>query len=150
MSYNLKSASEAFKKARNFNPEQYLNKKVDQINKFLIDNKLDSLVLGISGGIDSAVVLYILDKAKSVINSPIKQILPISMPIPGSSGVTGQEESARDAETVVESLDISYYEVNLEPASSSIFYNSCDVPEEHSAWAIGQMNSVLRTPVLYY
>lgn len=146
----LKKLSDKFRKARDFNPQEYLKSKKEQINEFLIKNELDSLVLGVSGGIDSAVVLFILEKAASMINSPIKKILPISMPIHGSSGVTGQEEAVNHAKLAVEAAQLEYLEVNLEPASSSIYWNSMEVDEEKMPWAVGQMNSVLRTPVLYY
>lgn len=151
MPKNLQAALEYVRKTRDFNPAEYLRMKKEQINKFLIDNKLDSLVFGISGGIDSAVVLFILDKAAQMIGSPIKQVMPISMPISDTDAVTGQQEAMDAAETVLNAAGYEFpYVVDLGDALSSIIFNSCDTDPDNRAWAEGQLASVLRTPVLYY
>ena len=153
----LKRISEIVQLQRNFNTELYIKQKIKAINQFFTEEKLDSIVLGISGGIDSAVVLGLFNLASKELNSPLKQIMPISMPIRKSIGVTGQSIAANKAEVVIEHFNYSYYEVDLSSASNSIVRNSCDINNEKTIeekndvkWAIGQMNSILRTPVLYY
>jgi NAD+ synthase (glutamine-hydrolysing) len=137
------------KNNRNFDVDYYIEEKAKAINKFFRDNGLDSCVLGISGGIDSAVTLGLLHEASKRSDSPIKQIMPISIPIKDVDGISDQHDSAYYAELVFEDFGYTYYEVNLRSAYKSIIYNSCDVHEKQS-WAYGQMGSVLRTPVLYY
>ena len=45
-----------YRKARGFDVTKYIKLKGRAINKFFRDNKLDAAVVGISGGVDSAVV----------------------------------------------------------------------------------------------
>lgn len=148
--FKLEDLLKHFKKLNAFDPKKYLEEKIVQINNFLKNNDLDSLVLGVSGGIDSTLVLYILNEAKKASDSPIKQILPISMPISNTTAVTDQSEAVNFAEIAVESIGMNNYVVELGDALNLIIYNSCDTDKENRIWAEGQMASVLRTPVLYY
>jgi NAD+ synthetase len=141
-----------YRKNRNFNVETYVEDKVNALNTFFKDNNLNSVVLGISGGIDSAVVLYLLDRVKKIKDSSLKLILPLSLPIKDSEGVTNQDKVARMALDVINSLNYNYHEINLHDAYHAIIDSSIKIAETHPdrKWAEGQMASVLRTPVLYY
>lgn len=48
------------KALRNFNATDVYNKKLDAINDFFREEKLDSAVVGLSGGLDSSLVLMLL------------------------------------------------------------------------------------------
>jgi NAD+ synthetase len=134
---------------RSFDANEYMAKKVEAINKFFKDNELDSVVIGVSGGIDSAVVLMLFSVASVLDGSPIKNIRAVIMPIFGV-GTSTQTEATEKANAL--------YNLNLPNTS----WRRCDLtdsyesmvaqayPDQPNAWASGQMASVLRTPMLYY
>lgn len=80
-SYSWGFHLDELRKLRNFNTDDYIEMKTKAINNFFTKNSLDSAVIGISGGVDSAVVLMLLLEAKKKPGSPLKQILPLIVPI---------------------------------------------------------------------
>jgi len=143
------------KKLRSFNPAKYIFQKAKLIDDFLYDQKLDSCVIGISGGIDSAVTLGLLkfvsdmDKGSGI---GIKKILPLIMPIEGD-GTSGQDEATRLAVKQCDALSLDYKIVNLSCAYQEYLRTSktdSAAPNPRQSWANGQLASILRTPCSYY
>lgn len=138
-----------------FNEQDYLKVKLKRINEFFTHNHLDSCVLGISGGIDSALVLTLLERASKCQNSPIKKIIPLIIPICGN-GTTNQFDAKTNALILCDNLkNENYIEIKLDKVFEDIkIQSSIQRHEIHDIdklnWADGQMASVLRTPVLYY
>lgn len=148
---NIKNILKSFRKDRGFNVEIYVTEKIKTINNFFSDQELDSAVIGISGGIDSAVTLFLLDRASKVNGSPLKKILPLSLPIRNVSGVTGQSDASKWALIVMDELDYKLKEINLTASYEAILDSTPYIGNnENRAWAEGQMASILRTPILYY
>lgn len=148
---NIKNILKSFREHRGFNVETYVTEKIKAINDFFSDQELDSAVIGISGGIDSAVTLFLLDRASKVNGSPLKKILPLSLPIRNVSGVTGQSDASKWALIVMDELDYKLKEINLEAPYEAILNSTPYIGnDEKRAWAEGQMASILRTPILYY
>jgi len=122
---------------------------ITKINTFFTKEGLDSAVIGVSGGIDSAVVLNLLSKAANVPNSPIKKIMALSLPIfcEGTSDQDLAEEYAclsspkagKKGVLVFKTIDLSTV------ARAYIQLN-----QKTTKWAIGQLASIVRTPQLYY
>ena len=146
------------KKLRSFNPGKYINQKTITIDSFFYDQKLDSCVIGVSGGIDSAVTLGLLKYAASTGGSyggTIKHILPLIMPIEGD-GTSGQYEATQLAIKQCEALRLEYKVVNLTAAYEEYLIASQPVkpepgdPNPRQSWANGQLASILRTPCSYY
>jgi len=129
---------------RGFNPEKYLENKVYLINEFFKNERRDSVVVGISGGIDSALVVNIFNKAAQAKDSPIRMIVGLILPVSGS-GTTGQNKAKDKALEVLNKIPVACQVMDLSPA-----YDSIVAQGGGSAWAQGQMASVLRTPALYY
>lgn len=67
------------RKARNFDSLSYMFDKVIAIDKYVRKHNISTLVIGISGGIDSAVCYELLIQAMEIPNSPIKNIVPICL-----------------------------------------------------------------------
>ncbi len=140
---------------RGFNPEEYIQDKVKAINTFFRENKLDSCVIGISGGVDSAVVYKLLLLASQTNGSPIKLVKGACMPIQ-CSGTTGQVKGLDMALLLVdkpEDLHVNFlgsicddYAANL---CASGRYDNIVSDVEPSPWTVGQIASIVRTPMLY-
>lgn len=135
---------------RNFNIENYIEEKSLMINNYMKDNKLSSCVIGISGGIDSAITLALLNNAKEDFNSPIKNIICVYMPVENGSMSNVDDSYQR-------SLDLcQYYNINLiklDLTEINKNYNdliSSSLNIEADGWSKGQLVSYSRTPALYY
>jgi NH3-dependent NAD+ synthetase len=92
MTDNISKLLELIRKERSFNPQEYINSKTDAINNFFTQEKLNSIVIGISGGIDSAVTLRLFEKAASAKNSPIINVTGLIMPI-FCGGTSNQQDA---------------------------------------------------------
>jgi len=130
---------------RGFDPDAYLHRKLAAINLFFTTNRLDAAVLGLSGGVDSAVVFCLLREASLLEGSPIRKIVPLLMPIHGE-GATNQDQAAsRALQLMKDKACTDYLVFNLTEAYQAIVRGA-----PGNAWAQGQLASVLRTPALYY
>ncbi len=136
---------------RKFDAAKYLKDKTKAINDFFRDNKLDAAVVGVSGGIDSALVFSLLDHAAKQKGSPIKNILGLIMPIHGN-GTTNQMEAEHKATYFLSQFKREFSIVDLTDAYNGYTKKTRTTRfnEQPSAWANGQLASVVRTPCLYY
>ena len=135
---------------RNFNVDFYLQEKIKMINQFFSENELDSAVVGLSGGVDSAVTILLLKKASEQENSPIKKLIGVIAPISGI-GTSGQRNAVIRAKLLVDTHNLDFNCVDLYSAYNEIVYQTkIDQNYTNDAWSEGQMASVLRTPVFYY
>jgi NAD+ synthetase len=133
------------RQVRGFETDAYIHRKLAAINLFFTTNNLDAAVLGLSGGVDSAVVFCLLLAASQVEGSPIRKILPLPMPIYGE-GATNQDQAESKAIHLMKDKGFKDYLIfDLTAAYQAIVK---DAPGD--AWAQGQLASVLRTPALYY
>lgn len=150
----LEALAAGYKSIRNFKVEEFLDKKADKLVKFFRDANLNAAVVGMSGGIDSSLTLYLLDYVKNLPNSPLENIEAITVPIYGTEGVTGQVAATAHANIVMESLGYPANEVVLANAYNSVIGASRSMHHKVDLldviWAEGQMASVLRTSVFYY
>jgi NAD+ synthetase len=70
-----------YRQSRQFDTAKILEYKAIMINEFMLSCGLSSVVVALSGGLDSAVVLAILQYASTFANSPIEQIIATNIPI---------------------------------------------------------------------
>jgi NAD+ synthase (glutamine-hydrolysing) len=138
--------------SRGFIAEEYLVKKQQLMRNFFEDSGINAVVVGLSGGVDSALVAALLCDFANLPESPLKKVSAVIAPIFGS-GTSGQAD-AQDL-AVLQSLAVS-------EKSAAFEYQVCDLTasyeamlaahpyREATAWAEGQMASVLRTPLFYY
>lgn len=142
---------EELREKRGFNTEQYLVDKVKAINDFFRNENLDSAVIGLSGGIDSAVVVALLCKAAQEKYSPLKKILGISMPI-YTIGVTGQYTATDVVQNdfvpnyLVLFEQFEYRWANLTKAMQGYLY----AEDVETPFTVGQLAAIVRTPYLYF
>jgi NAD+ synthetase len=152
----LKEALKMVRKERNFAPATYVDEKINLLNAYYRQAGLKSAVVAVSGGIDSAVVLGIVDMASRQEDSPIQNVIAITMPDRQNEGVTGQDEAASLAEEVCEEFGVRFFEVNMSAITDAIIkevelYSGIGLPKEDKEdWCRGQVTSYARTPTYYY
>lgn len=134
---------------RGFNVEAYVAKKMEVIENYFHVYGLDAAVVGVSGGLDSAVVVSILEKVRRE-RGAIKNVTPVLMPV-DDEGATGQTDATRRAEELCGKLGLKPALVDL----SDAFRETRKAVErglslEGDGWARGQLVSYQRTPALYY
>lgn len=136
---------------KNFNAKDYVEKKAKVINEYMSKFNLKACVVAISGGIDSAVVLGIINYAFKQKNSPIKKVIPLLLPITKSTGVTNQEDATIRGKELCDKLGLKSYVVDLSRINTTIREDLETVLGiKGEDWAIGQLGPYSRTPILYY
>ena len=139
---------------RGFDAKSFLARKLIRINNWFLEHGIDSCVIGVSGGIDSAVAVALLSKAAKLPASPIKGVLALSIPI-YNAGTTGQKEATDCAWLATRQLNnVDYKIVDISDAFGSVA-NASQKKEDgvhkfYSEWVLGQLAPIMRTPVVYY
>lgn len=142
---------QSYRKAKNFNPENYIKTKTNLLNQYMNKFGLKSCVVAVSGGIDSALVLSLVHHASQLKDSPIKKIIAVSLPVSHSRGATGQDLATDRAKELCLSLGIEHKTIELkEPHSILESHVSHSLNIQSSDWALGQLVAHTRTPTLYY
>lgn len=136
---------------KNFNAKDYVEKKAKIINEYMNKFNLKSCVVAVSGGIDSAVVLGIINYAFKQENTPIKKVIPLLLPITKSTGVTNQEDATIRGKELCDKLGLKPYIIDLSKINSVIRKDlESVIGITGDDWAIGQLGPYSRTPILYY
>lgn len=139
------------KHLRNFNVNTALQLKIDAINKFYTDENLDTAIIGLSGGVDSALVYYLFLEAANRPGSPIKKVVGIFMPI-NTKGITGQDVAQDCVDQLIKNMPDKYKNDKQEYFNHDLtnvvdaYYNQLHFSTE---WVSGQLACIARTPVLY-
>lgn len=111
-------------------------KLVEQIKKYFEIQNKSKVVLGLSGGIDSAVTIYLLVKALGKNN-----VIALLMP---NSKIT-KDSSTIDAENLAKELGVKYFVVAID----SIINSFEKLPWEQSNIAKANLNARIRALILY-
>jgi NAD+ synthase (glutamine-hydrolysing) len=100
-------------------------------------------------GVDSALVLALVKKAQEKENSPIKNIYPLLLP--SNVGVTLQNSATQRGVEICNYLGLRPIVIEMSSIVETIKENvEKESLLETDPWAIGQLVSYARTPVLYY
>lgn len=139
-----------FRLHRGFDAKEYVEQKTSLLTKYVNQYGLEAVVLGISGGIDSAVVLALAAQV------PGLEIFPVQLPALDNTGVTGQEEATRRGNELCKTFGLKPIFMDMTPAvqelSSTVMKGMNETGHDftESDWGIGQLVSYARTPVVYY
>ena len=148
---DLQKALEDVRKERRFDPHLYIEAKATLINAYLTRFGLKSCVVAVSGGIDSAVVLGLVQAARRMPGSPIERVVAVLLPVYESTGVTGQADATARGREVCQAFGVEPMHIPLKHALSMLTEAvEAGVGIEGGDWAEGQVASYLRTPALYY
>lgn len=136
---------------RNFRVQHWVEKKSEILNSYLKRFGLTGCVVAVSGGIDSAVVLSLVNYASKQKGSNIKKIVPICLPAFSSSGVTGQQSATDRGLELIEKLNLDKNVLDITGFSEDICQAVNNVAQfKGFDWSKGQLVPYVRTPILYY
>lgn len=140
---------ERVRRMRAFDPEGWIEDKVNMIADYLRENKLKGAVLGLSGGIDSAVVLGLLLEVKKRCPEVLVKVVPISMPV-DVAAATGQALAEYRAKQLCDKWGVSLFVYGLGKVHAAYRDQIDRFASKPTQWAAGQLVSTIRTPALYY
>lgn len=140
-----------YRKRRAFDAGTWVEEKINLINDYFTQANLSGAVVGLSGGVDSAVALTLLKLASEKPDSNIRKIVPLLLPALNYEGATLQDEATDKGIALCKNL-------GLEPAVfTKLTQLASLITEELEAvldltstpWARGQLVAYTRTPLLY-
>jgi NAD+ synthetase len=136
---------------RHFDPQLYVDAKSRLVNEYFGRCNIRGCVIGVSGGIDSAVALGLLRRIAERENSPIRRVVPALIPMFSNPGTTNQSQATERGREVAESFGFTSVLVDLSNSLAAV-REAIEGPlgTAGQAWAVGQLVSYLRTPALYY
>ena len=150
LSANIQDSLRIMRRLRHFDPQQYLAAKSYVLLQYMKKFSLDTCVVAVSGGVDSALVLSIVHYAKR--NSPIiKNIVALTLPVLDSQSATNQSQSVLKAQELCDSLGLALQVIDVTASYRDIHQQmdkSLAAGADH--WARGQLASYARTPIIYY
>lgn len=147
----LDASLEAVRRERAFDPAAYVKAKTRILNDYMARCGLDACVVAVSGGIDSAVVLGLVEAARRSSGSPIREVVGVLLPVTGTTGVTGQKQATERGIATCKAFSVVPRIVSLAHSFEALT-DAVDqaIAVEGGDWAVGQAASYLRTPALYY
>lgn len=139
-----KDCLQVYRSQKDFTPRKWIEEKCAMFNEYLGEHGLSGAVVAVSGGIDSAVTLALLNFTLSIPNSNLKKISAINQPIHSSDWALNRSIELCDVFQqnliVIDQTDIHKDIVNK--------FNSINIVGNQ--FSQGQLRSYLRTPVNYY
>ena len=151
MEESLANLLRGIRKARHFDVELYVTTKAKLLNDYLSKSGLSSCVIAVSGGIDSSIVLGITSCASKLEGSPIKKIVPLMLPVFGTTATTNQDIATARALELMECLGLEGHIIDLSKIHPLLKAEvDSKVGIHGDDWAAGQLVAYLRTPSIYY
>ncbi len=129
---------------RNFDVRRVLDAKVALLNSYFAACGLTAAVVGVSGGVDSAVTTGLVRRAMDAPGSPIRRVIAACMPM-FTDGATNQADATARGREVATWARAELRTIDLTAAHHAM--RAAVGPL--SPWASGQLVSTLRTPALY-
>lgn len=139
---------------RNFRPLDYIDIKIHAINQYFKQNNLSVAVIGISGGIDSAICLHILRKVKELPNSSLKHIVPVMIYADDRHGVTNNDKIWKLVKSAFNSKEVDRIDIHSVVKNHLSNFNQvvrevvADDDFMPNQWTIGQCVAHARTSTL--
>lgn len=140
-----------YRRCRQFDAQRYLSRKAWSLNDYFKRSGIQAAIVGVSGGVDSAVVAGILAHTIRQPGSPLKKVVGVLLPITNCVGATSQEAATEKGRSVIEKFSIEDACADLGNSVAELKL-VCDraLGTPGRPWSCGQLASYIRTPALYY
>lgn len=139
------------RRRRGFAAQRCVQAKISLLNTYMAATGLRSCVVGVSGGVDSAVTLALACAAMRAPGSPIQRVVAALVPMFVAEGATNQDLALARGREVAEwfaaqavTVDLSAGHVAVKAAVDGA------LGLVGGPWAAGQLVSYLRAPAFYY
>jgi NAD+ synthase (glutamine-hydrolysing) len=129
--------------------EEFIERKVDKLCQYCEDTGRDTLVVAVSGGVDSALVVGLCARAAARPMSPVKRVVGLALPV-YVDGATNQGSALSKAQQVCAAFDVELFAIPLQSAHKAMEELTVKALGEGDEWASGQLVSYLRTPAIYH
>jgi NAD+ synthetase len=152
----LHHALSTLRRRRRFDAGLVLQAKSALLRAYFAQTGLAGVVVGVSGGVDSAVALALCAHVARLPASPLRRVMAALLPIHDSDAATGQGQAEQVGRQVAGLFPgiVDIVTVPLHDAHASVDAGVDDAVTEllgpSSPWARGQLASTIRTPVLYH
>ena len=107
--------------------EEILLMQSSGLKKRILHTNAKTMVIGISGGLDSCLALLVCVKAADMLNRPGKDIIAVTMPCFGTT-----ERTKNNAVKLCEALGVTLREINITKSVLQHFEDVGHNPEDHS------------------
>ena len=132
---------------RGFDAAEVAAAKLGRLRSWFAAQNLDAAVIGVSGGVDSAVALALLRELEK--EKVLRRVVALLMPV-HAPGATAQERATTRGQLVARALGAEAWEVPLTAAHRGVVEALARASGlAFDAWSAGQALSVVRTPALY-
>lgn len=151
MTPELQEVLTGYRERRGFNAETWVEEKITLINEYFTQANLSGAVVGVSGGVDSAVALTLLKLASEKPGSNIKKIVPLLLPALNYEGATLQDEATIKGAVMCRKLGMRPVVFTQLTQLASLITDQLEtlLELESTPWARGQLVAYARTPILY-
>lgn len=141
----------AYRDKRGFHAETWVQTKIRLINRYFNKSNLTGAVVGVSGGVDSAVALTLIKMASEQPGSNIKKIVPLLLPALDFDGATKQDSATAKGEELCRKLGLKPVVFTKLTNLASLITDELEAVLEldSTPWARGQLVAYARTPLLY-
>ncbi|MEZ4454416.1 MAG: NAD(+) synthase [Nannocystaceae bacterium] len=147
----LEGVLQALRRRRRFDPDRALDAKVALLRAYFARSGLRAAVVGVSGGVDSAVTLGLLRRVAEAEGAAPLRVVAALVPIFADDGATHQDVALARGREVARALGAEAIVADLSEGHR-VIKAAVDVSLDRSGrpWSSGQLVSYLRTPALYY
>lgn len=148
---DLARSLQVLRRRRGFEAARCVEAKTALLNAYLSASGLQAAIVGVSGGVDSAVTLALAHRAAAAPGSPLRKIIAALAPMFVREGATHQDIALARGKEVAERFGVEHVTLDLSPGHLAV-KSAVDeaLGVTGNPWAAGQLVSYLRTPALYY
>lgn len=132
---------------RRFEAAAWTQAKLLAMEDYFQQNGITAAVIGVSGGIDSALVLGLLARLKA--QGTLQRVVPVLLPYLDNRGATAQDDATARGQEVCAAFGLEPHVFEMSPVSRAHQELVAPKLSPWSDWAIGQAVAYFRTPMLY-
>jgi len=152
----LHHALSVLRRRRHFDAGLVLQAKSALLRAYCAQTGLAGVVVGVSGGVDSAVTLALCSHVARLPASPLRRVVAALLPIHDSDAATGQGQAEQVGRQVaglfpgtVDTVTVPLHDAHAS-VGASVDAAVAGQLGPSSPWARGQLASTIRTPALYH
>ncbi|MEZ4385940.1 MAG: hypothetical protein R3A79_31770, partial [Nannocystaceae bacterium] len=110
----------ALRRRRRFAVDRLLRAKVAALCAYLAASRVGGCVVGVSGGVDSAVTLGLLRQVADAPGSPLRRLVAVLAPVFSADGATNQDVALRRGRAVAEAFAAEIVEADLSASQAAV------------------------------